>query len=582
MWRRILLLSIVICTTTGKFHHLALRADSRRNIIISEFGYGVNGTLNIAINNFTVPEKIKDSVDSTENADKLGVIGFSLSLGSIITRGVGSNPHVCQLQQTDQGYDAIFFFADLPNKRLRVYRSGIGKYIRICESANECSAHEAVREPKPEELQPENPTGPIEQRGWFRNLFGRFLNPGAPEIAYDNYIPLQVDNENHFSTNMSIRFDGKIVGQYVFMFHNCYNYRAHGYSDRVAVDLTVDLVERNVHSYLSMSEIPKPQIYLYMSVLFFMLSIYWSHLLCRASSDNIYRVHKFMTVLVFLKSMSLFFHGLNYYFLSKYGMQKEIWAVLYYITHLLKGLLLFGTLILIGTGYTFIKQFLTDRDRKLFMFVLPIQVLDNIFLIILSESEIGTESHQLWLKLFVFLDILCCFLVGLPIVWSIQHLHDGAMTDGKAAANLEKLRLFRQFYILVIIYIYCTRFFSVIFKFILPDNLEWVIVAAVEMITFVFFIVVGYKFRPANSHNYLLLNSDFDSYDNESSLKEDKKDKDNNEPQVVDEQFLTKAYSDANVSRRVISDESSNNQVDYPHQKLMKKPSQTYEPSLLD
>ncbi|EGT43058.1 hypothetical protein CAEBREN_15604 [Caenorhabditis brenneri] len=553
MWRRIILLSIVIYTITAKFHHLALRADSRRNIIISEFGYGVNGTLNIAINNFTVPDKIKDSVDSTENADKL---------------------------QTDQGYDAIFFFADLPNKRLRVYRSGIGKYIRICQSALECQNNDAIRTPKPEELQPEDPTAPIEQRGWFRNLFGRFLNPGAPQIAYDNYIPLQVDNENHFSTNMSIRFDGKIVGQYVFMFHNCYNYRAHGYSDRVAVDLTVDLVERNMHSYLSMSEIPKPDIYLYMSIIFFGLSVYWVYLLCRASPDCIYRVHKFMAVLVFLKSLSLFFHGLNYYFLSKYGMQKEFWAVLYYITHLLKGLLLFGTLILIGTGYTFIKQFLTDRDRKMFMFVLPIQVLDNIFLIILSESELGTESHYLWVKLFVFLDLLCCGLVAAPILWSIQHLHEGASTDGKAASNLEKLRLFRQFYIIVIIYIYCTRFFSVIFKFILPNNLEWVIVAAVEIVTFTFFIIVGYKFRPANSHNYLLLNSDFDSYDVESLPKEEKRDKDNNEP--VDEQFLTKAYSEANVSRRLISDESSNNQVDYPHQKLMKKPSQTYEQSLLD
>ncbi|CCD64631.1 GOST seven transmembrane domain-containing protein [Caenorhabditis elegans] len=581
MWRRILLLSIVISTITGKFHHLALRADSRRNIIISDFSYGTNGTLSIAINNFTVPEKIKDSVDSTENADKLGVIGFSLSLGSSITRGVGSNPHVCQLQQTDQGYDAIFFFADLPNKQLRVYRSGIGRYIQICGTAHECQNTDAIRTPKPEELQPESSSGPVEQRGWFRNLFGRFLNPGAPQIAYDNYIPLQVQNENQFSTNMSIRFDGKIVGQYVFMFHNCYNYRAHGYSDRVAVDLTVDLVERNKHSYLSLQEIAKPEIYLYMSILYFGLAVYWSHLLCRSNSENIYRVHKFMAVLVFLKALSVFFHGLNYYFLSKYGMQKEIWAVLYYITHLLKGLLLFGTLILIGTGYTFIKQFLTDRDRKVFMFVLPIQVIDNIILIILNESEIGTQNHETWLKLFVILDLFCCALVAFPIVWSIQHLVEGATTDGKAAANLEKLRLFRQFYILVVVYIYCTRFFGFILLHLMPVNLQWTIVAAVEMVTFAFFIIVGYKFRPANSHNYLLLNSDFDSYDVETSPKEDRKDKENNE-QEIDEQFLTKAYSDANVSRRLVSDESSNNQTDYPHQKLLKKPSQTYEQSLLD
>ncbi|CAI5454964.1 unnamed protein product [Caenorhabditis angaria] len=570
-----ILLCILFSQVLSTFHHLSLRDDSRRNIIFSDFGFGSNGTLDIGITNFTVPDKIKDSVDSTENADKLGVIGFSLSHGSEISRGVGSNPHVCQLQQTDQGFDAIFFFADLPNKRLRVFRSGLGKKIRICATAYQCQTENSTRVPRPEELNNENVKSVDEHQGWFRNLFGRFLNPSDPQIAYENFIPLEVHNDNQFSTNMSFRFDGEIIGEYVFMFHNCYNYRAHGYSDRVAVDITIDLVERNIHSYLSISEIPKPQVLLYMSIMFTFLAVFWSNLLCRSISDNIYRVHKFMTVLVFLKAVSLFFHGLNYYFLSKYGMQKEFWALLFYITHLLKGLLLFGTIILIGTGFTFIKQFLTDRDRRVFMVVLPIQVLDNIFLIILNESELGNEGHRLWLKLFIFLDILCCFLVSLPIVWSIQHLQEGATTDGKAAANLNKLRLFRQFYITVVIYIYSTRFFSVLLRFILPATMDWVVVGAVEMVTFVFFIIVGFKFRPTNTHNYLLL-SNLENYDIENGeiVAEDE---DDEEGQV--DQFLNKAYSEGNVSRRVVSEDSTEN----GHSKLTKKSStQAFEQSLID
>ncbi len=40
---------------------------------------------------------------------------------------------------------------------------------------------------------------------------------------------------------------------------------------------------------------------------------------------------------------------------------------------------------------------------------------------------------------------------------SIRHLQEASQTDGKAAASLRKLKLFRHFYILVVCYVYFTR-----------------------------------------------------------------------------------------------------------------------------
>lgn len=40
---------------------------------------------------------------------------------------------------------------------------------------------------------------------------------------------------------------------------------------------------------------------------------------------------------------------------------------------------------------------------------------------------------------------------------SIRHLQEASQTDGKAAINLRKLKLFRHFYMIVVCYIYFTR-----------------------------------------------------------------------------------------------------------------------------
>lgn len=98
------------------------------------------------------------------------------------------------------------------------------------------------------------------------------------------------------------------------------------------------------------------------------------------------------------------------------------------------------------------------------MIVIPLQVLANVAEIILEESEEGDAEHRTWWDIFILVDLLCCGAILFPVVWSIRHLQDASHTDGKAAVNLRKLKLFRHFYIMIVCYIYFTRMIVYLLK----------------------------------------------------------------------------------------------------------------------
>ena len=49
---------------------------------------------------------------------------------------------------------------------------------------------------------------------------------------------------------------------------------------------------------------------------------------------------------------------------------------------------------MIGSGYAFVKHVLTSNEKKVFMIVLPLQVISNVAYIILEESEQGEASRN--------------------------------------------------------------------------------------------------------------------------------------------------------------------------------------------
>ncbi|KAK0403825.1 hypothetical protein QR680_017141 [Steinernema hermaphroditum] len=521
--RPLVLLLMALVAVEAKIHHLALRGDARRNIRLTTFGYNAGGTFELLLTNFTVPEAIvnPNAAQEQRSTEKLGTIGFTLSRGRAILEGIRSNPHVCQMDQKDQPLDALFFTFDFTKNQLIVKRTGQIQDIVLCpDLADETRCLPPVEAPDgvPSLTTQVSTTVEGSILNGVANKVKKLLgaDPNAHTVVeYVDYVPLKY-SDNQYSTEFGIRFTEKQRGLYNFIYHNCFNYHAHGYSDKVAVDFTVAIVEKNINTYLSAGDVAKPQLYLYMSFMFMVAGFVWAYTLIKSEREFVYRTHRLMTALVFIKALSLFFHGMNYYFVAVEGHQQEIWAFVYYITHLLKGALLFGTIIFIGTGYTFFKNFLTDRDRRLFMIVLPLQVLDNIAMVIIEESEFGEQRYQFWFEIFIFLDLLCCLSIILPVIWSVRHLEEGAKSDGKAAFNLEKLKLFRHFYTIIIAYIYLTRIIKLFVEMVIPFNYTWMSEAVVELSTLFFFVLAGYKFRPEKRNPYFKLSQDSD--DEESGV----------------------------------------------------------------
>jgi len=334
---------------------------------------------------------------------------------------------------------------------------------------------------------------------------------GPLDSCEDNKIPLKVDSNGHFETSFVIYIsDEKLEGLYSMFFHNCFNYLHHNNAERKSVDFTIEIEEKNSDSYLSAGEMPLPALYQMLSILFFLSGCFWVFILKKNGSEQVFRIHWIMAALVFLKSLSLFFHGVNYNKIATNGIHMESWAVLYYITHLLKGGLLFFTIVLIGSGWAFVKHVLSSNEKKVFMVVLPLQVISNVAYIILEESEQGEATHNFWKEIFVLIDLICCGAILLPVVWSIKHLQDASQTDGKAAVSLEKLKLFRHFYIMVVCYVYFTRIIVYLLRITVPFQYEWLDSMFKEVATLVFFVMTGYKFRPASNNPYFAVATDDD------------------------------------------------------------------------
>ncbi|CAN4109644.1 unnamed protein product [Withania somnifera] len=265
-------------------------------------------------------------------------------------------------------------------------------------------------------------------------------------------------------------------------------------------------LDNQVKDYLSAGLTQLPTLYFLFSFVYIAFMGVWLSV-CLKNKRNVHRIHMLMSVLVVMKALNLIFAAEDKHYVKVTGTAHG-WDVLFYIFQSIRVVLLFTVIVLIGTGWSFLKPFLQEREKKVLMIVIPLQVLANVASIVIGETGPFIRDWVTWNQVFLIVDIVCCCAIIFPIVWSIRSLRETSKTDGKAARNLSKLTLFRQFYIVVIGYLYFTRIVVFALRTIAAYKYQWVANAAEEIASLAFYIVMFYMFRPEEKNEYFVLDEE--------------------------------------------------------------------------
>lgn len=258
--------------------------------------------------------------------------------------------------------------------------------------------------------------------------------------------------------------------------------------------------------YLSAGQTQLPALYFLFSLAYFAFLVFWIHA-CYRNKRSVHRIHMLMAGLLLMKALNLICAAEDKHYVKVTGTPHG-WDVLFYIFQFIRVVLLFTVIVLVGTGWSFLKPFLQEKEKKVLMIVIPLQVLANVASVVIGETGPFIKDWVTWNQVFLLVDIVCCCAIIFPIVWSIRSLRETSKTDGKAARNLAKLTLFRQFYIVVIGYLYFTRIVVFALRTIAAYRYQWVSNAAEEIASLAFYLVMFYMFQPAEKNEYFVLDEE--------------------------------------------------------------------------
>eukprot|EP01062_Namystynia_karyoxenos_P034222 TRINITY_DN2509_c0_g1_i1.p1 TRINITY_DN2509_c0_g1~~TRINITY_DN2509_c0_g1_i1.p1 ORF type:complete len:534 (+),score=207.22 TRINITY_DN2509_c0_g1_i1:86-1603(+) len=289
-------------------------------------------------------------------------------------------------------------------------------------------------------------------------------------------------------------------------FHALYFYNCRRSDIRIAIEIQQFNLVNEERRYLQVGDWPLPVIFLCFFFIYAAALAFWGHVM-QSNKEHLHKIHFLMIALLGLKCGTMLFESLKYHAFAETG-TGSTWNMFFHLFLMLKGITLFVAIMLLGSGWSFLKPHLAERDKQILMLVVPLQVGVNVCDIAIDETTEGDPTWTTWQNALRVADIICCCVVLLPIVWSVKGLIQASQSDGKVARSLVRLRQFRTFYLLVVCYIYFSRVLVSLLETALPFQLTFVGPLTLEAGTLFCYLFVGRKFRPMSQNPYLALQED--------------------------------------------------------------------------
>ena len=350
----------------------------------------------------------------------------------------------------------------------------------------------------------------------------------SDEMLFGRYVfPINGLNVDTISKeSITATFHVNTPGMYVFYFYNCRGFHPKGaelaadastLSERASssngvfstlkrtkmppISAKFEITMWNIDSdgytyYLPGNQQSLPFWFSFFTILFFCGGVTWYRLIKRRP-EFVVRIHYGLLVLVIVKTLSLAFEAMRYSHFKSTG-EESVWTGLYFIALGVKGVLLFSSLLLVGAGWSIVKSSISDTEKTLLKLLIPAQILLNICQVILDETSRGNRSWNYAQDMLLFLDMVCCLAVLVPLFTSMKNLQDIVEKDEKTARVTAQLKMLRSLYFAIVIYLYSSRVLMRLLTSIVPYYvMGWMGPILMETIAGGFYFYCGYMLQPS-------------------------------------------------------------------------------------